>query len=94
MNEHALSHHAQRRMQQRAIPPCVIDWLYEFGTRTHDRRGALIRYFDRAARQRLAGALPAQQMARFDQKLNAYLVESEDGTVITLGYRSKRMPRH
>lgn len=89
-----LSHHAQRRMQQRAIPPCLIDWLFDYGTSAHDHHGAQIRYFDRAAKRRLADVLPAQQLAQFDQKLNAYLVESTDGTVITMGYRNKRVRRH
>jgi hypothetical protein len=94
MTAYHLSHHAQRRMQQRAIPPCLIDWLFEFGAEAYDHHGAQIRYFDRAAKRRLAEGVPAQEIAQFDQKLNAYLVESTDGTVITLAYRNKRLRRH
>ena len=95
MTAHPLSQHAQCRMQQRAIPPCLIDWLFQFGAEAHDHHGAQIRYFDRASKRRLAEAVPAQQLARFDQKLkNAYLVEATDGTVITMGYRDKRVRRH
>jgi hypothetical protein len=94
MNAHHLSSHAQRRMQQRAIPPRLIDWLFEFGTQAHDHHGARVLYFDRAAKRRLAEVVPAQQLAQVDQKLNAYVVEATDGTVITMGYRDKRVRRH
>ena len=95
MTGHSLSQHAQCRMQQRAIPPCLIDWLFQFGAEAYDHRGAQIRYFDRAAKRRLAKVVPTQQLAKFDQKLkNAYLVESMDGTVITVGYRDKKVHRH
>jgi len=94
MAAHPLSHHAQRRMQQRAIPPRLIDWLFAYGTRVHDHQGAQIRYFDRAAKRRLTEAVPVHQRAQLDQKLNAYLVQATDGTVITIGYRDKRVRRH
>jgi hypothetical protein len=95
MTAHSLSQHAQCRMQQRAIPPCLIDWLFEFGAEAYDHHGAQIRYFDRAAKRRLAEVVPAEQLAQFDQKLkNAYLVESMGGTVITVGYRDKKVHRH
>ena len=94
MTAPVLSYHAQRRMQQRAIPPCLIGWLFAYGRRVHDHHGAQIRFFDRAAKRRLADTLPAQELAQLDQKLNAYLVESADGTVVTMGYRTKRMRRH
>lgn len=94
MTAHPLSHHAQRRMQQRAIPPVLLDWLFKFGACAYDHHGAQIRYFDRAAKRRLAESVPAQEIAQLDQKLNAYLVESTDGTVITMAYRNKRFRRH
>lgn len=95
MTAHSLSQHAQCRMQQRAIPSCLIDWLFQFGAEAHDHHGAQVLYFDRAAKRRLAEIVPAPQLARFDQKLkNAYLVESIDGTVITVGYRDKKVHRH
>jgi hypothetical protein len=48
-----ISNHASRRMQKRSVPPIVLDWLHDYGSEQYDGRGAIIRYFDRAAKERL-----------------------------------------
>jgi hypothetical protein len=48
-----ISNHASRRMQKRSVPPIVLDWLHDYGSEQYDGRGAVIRYFDRAAKERL-----------------------------------------
>jgi hypothetical protein len=40
-------------MQQRGIPPLVVDWLLRFGHMRHDHRGAIVYYFDKHSRRDL-----------------------------------------
>ena len=84
--------HADVRMQQRAIPPLIINWLFEYGREEHDHRGAIIRYFDKGSKRKLEQDHGRKPVERLTQYLDAYLVES-DGTVITVGHRSKRIRR-
>ncbi len=48
--EPAFTRHAQARMQQRAIRADALDRLLEFGREAFDHHGAVILYFDKAAR--------------------------------------------
>lgn len=86
--------HAERRAQQRAIPPLIEQWLEEFGEEHYDGRGGLVRYFSRRsvrAMERRFGSRPVRRMAEY---LNAYVVESSrDGTTITIGHRTRRIKR-
>ncbi|MDA8256708.1 MAG: hypothetical protein M0Z99_13895 [Betaproteobacteria bacterium] len=48
-----LTHHVQARLQQRGIPPMVLESLLDFGHEAHDHHGSRIVYFDHRARQQL-----------------------------------------
>jgi hypothetical protein len=88
-----MTHHAAIRSHQRAIPPLVLQWLDQFGEEQYDGHGAIIRYFSRASRREMErefGSNPIKKMSEF---LDAYKVESHDGTVITTGYLTKRIKR-
>jgi hypothetical protein len=87
------SSHALSRAQQRCIPPLILQWLDQFGEELYDGHGAIIRYFSRASRramERQFGSNPVKKMSEF---LNAYKVESHEGTVITTGHLTKRIKR-
>ncbi len=89
----AITRHAAARMQQRVVPPLIVDWLYRYGTENYDKHGGVQRFFDKAARRRMErefGHIAVRQMARF---LDAYLVEA-DGAVVTVGRRTQRHHRH
>jgi len=85
--------HAAIRMQQRAVPPLIVEWLSEFGAEAHDGRGAVRRYFDHKGRKRLESAVGSVVVERLNEYLDAYLVEKLDGTVITVGRRTRRIGR-
>jgi hypothetical protein len=76
-----LTTHARTRMQQRGILAAVIDDLLTWGRAEHDHHGGTILYFDRSAR------------ATTRRSSRAYLVLSNDGSVITVGHRVRRLPR-
>ena len=88
-----LTKHAATRMQQRGVPPVIIDWLQEFGAEEHDKHGGVIRYFDKAAKRRLEQSIGRPVVRRMQDLLDAYLVEA-DGRVVTVGHRHARIRRH
>ncbi len=89
-----LTRHASKRAQQRGLPPLIVDWLDTYGARAQDRGGASILYFDKTGRRNLERDVGSQVVDRLRSLLDAYLVMADDGTVITLGWRFKRVPRH
>lgn len=85
--------HANLRIQQRAIPPIVIEWLEEYGAEMHDGRGAIKRFFDHRSRKRLARIVGTGVVNRLNDYLDTFLVQTVDGTIITVGHRTKRVRR-
>lgn len=86
-----LTKHAAARIQQRALPPLVLDWLHTYGHEQHDGRGAMILFFNKSARRRLERAVGREPVRRMKQWLNAYAVVSTVGQVITAGHRCTRI---
>ena len=84
--------HAHTRASQRGIPPLLVDWLLEFGSR-RPVSGAEIFYFDKQSRERLRRYAGRQALSKLDQLLNVYAVVT-DGRIVTLGRRTKRIPNH
>lgn len=89
-----LSNHAVAQMQQRAISESTIDYLIEWGRKVYDHKGAVIRYFDKASRAQLVRHIGAQRARELEHQLDAYVVLSTSGHVITVGHRYKRINRH
>lgn len=84
-----VTRHAQARMQQRGIRPDAVEVLLEYGREAFDHRGGTVLYFDKAARRRLARAVPgARNLERF---LRCYAVLSNGGEVLTVGHRYRRI---
>lgn len=89
--------HAERRAQQRGIPPLVTNWLLDYGDETFDGHGGVVRYFSPQSIRRMAcelGQTPLRRMAEF---LRCYLVQgSSDGSIITVGkrHRHRHIWRH
>ena len=87
-----LTHHARARMQQRGISGATLDALLDFGRTAPAGGGCEIVFFDKRARQRLARAgliAPAQA----DRLLKSYAIVESAGAVITVGHRTRRIPR-
>jgi hypothetical protein len=87
-----LTHHAQARMQQRGISAARLDALLDFGRIAPAGGGREIVYFDKRARARLARAA-ALPPAQADRLRNSYAIVESDGLVITVGHRTRRIPR-
>lgn len=82
--------HAQTRCQQRGIRSEVVDALMAFGRR-RTRHGADVYFMDRTARERARADLGRVAFSRISDRLDAYLVVSDDGRVITAAKRFKRL---
>lgn len=89
-----LSNHAVAQMQQRAISELTIDYLMEWGRKAYDHRGAVIRYIDKTSRTQLIRHVGEQRVRELEHQLDAYVVVSNSGQVITVGHRYKRINRH
>jgi hypothetical protein len=78
-------------LQQRGLPPLIVDWLHTYGKEHHDHHGATILYFDRHARRRLERAVGRSPVRCMERWLDAYAVVGGDGQLITTGYRYRRL---
>lgn len=88
-----VSRHATVRSQQRGIPQLIVDWLITYGAVANDGRGAVTHYFDHHARRRLAQVVGGRVVTLLGSLMDAYLVMSHDGTIITVGHRFKTIHR-
>lgn len=88
-----ISKHATERMQQRGIAPMVVDWLLDFGVSEPSGKGTRRYFFDKGSKRRLkkhAGAF----FRDIEPHLNAYLVEADDQTIVTVSWRTERIRRN
>ena len=88
------SEHARIRMQQRGVPPLIIEWLVQYGATVHDHRGARIRYFDKESRKRIRNEKGDIVLRRFHELFDCYAVIAEDGSVVTVGHAYGRIRKN
>jgi len=85
--------HFIKRQQQRGIPEQVIEWLLLFGDEVHDHHGCVIYHFSRVGRKRMEREIGSKIVRQMNERLNSYLVVSNDGAFVTVGKCLKRI-RH
>jgi hypothetical protein len=90
--EPIVTRHARARMQQRGIARSHVDFLLEFGREYHDHHGAVVVVLDRSATRRIARN-GAASGARLDALRGLYAVIG-NGSVRTVGHRTRRLRRH
>lgn len=87
------THHAAERMQQRSIPPIIVEFLERFGSSMRSG-GADRLFFDKAACRRLRAHLGGERgLKPISKWLNAYIVISDDGQLITAARQTGRFRR-
>lgn len=89
-----ITQHAACRMQQRGIKSEAIEILCTWGAREYDHHGATVLYFDKSARQRARKEYGRDQYNRIEGQLDIYAVLANDGSIVTIGHRTKRINRH
>jgi len=85
-----MTSHAIQRSQQRCIPPLIIHWLCQYGSRKRSRNGTMLCYFDRKSLHLIASDVGRIVIRRLSGLMNAYLVIA-DNQIITVGHRYKRI---
>lgn len=81
--------HAQCRSQQRSIAPEVVDALLSYGE-PHRRSGADVYFLTRRSRARAAAAM-GNRYQKLEKQLNSYVVVADDGAIVTVGHRFRRL---
>lgn len=94
MDIQTMTKHAITRTQQRGIPPLILEWLEGYGARTRAGIGTELLWFNKCSRKRLQREVGSQVIDRMGDLLDAYLVLADDGRVVTVGWRTKRIARH
>ena len=89
-----VSHHAQIRMQQRAITADMLESLLDFGQVKFNGQGTEILTFPKKVVKHLKKELNHKEFMKIERHLNLYAIMSSDGELITTGYRTKRLKGH
>ena len=89
-----VSHHAQIRMQQRAITADMLESLLDFGQVKFNGQGTEILTFPKKVIKHLKKELNHKVFMKIERHLNLYAIMSSDGELITTGYRTKRLKGH
>ncbi|MBT5470032.1 MAG: hypothetical protein HOK41_05470 [Nitrospina sp.] len=89
------SKHAKRRCKQRAIPKAVIDLIFSVGDEyPGGGRCKIIAAGSGTTKQELMSGIIALGFLGKEKWANAYLIVAQDKTVITIGYRYKRIKKN
>lgn len=86
-----VTHHANVRMQQRGIDASVVDYLLSFGEERLTNKGASIVYFDKDTKKKLFAQLDKNERIKIEHQVNAYLILGDDGKVVTVGHRTRKL---
>jgi len=86
------THHAEKRVQQRAIAPLIVEWLLKYGAKEYAGEGTRKIFFDKNSRKRLSKKMGKSIIDSLGQHMNIYLVEEGD-QIITVGHRYKHIRR-
>ncbi|WP_159351042.1 hypothetical protein [Roseomonas harenae] len=90
--QNLLTTHSRRRSAQRAIPHHAIGLLLDYGTSVRVR-GADSYFFDKAARRRLVEALGPMRVKDCERFLSTFAIVGDDGRVVTVAHRTRRLRR-
>ena len=85
-----MTNHAMERSQQRCIPPLIIHWLCQYGSRRRSSNGSIICYFDKKSIRLIASDAGNIIVRRLSGLMDAYLVITGK-EIITVGHRYKRI---
>lgn len=87
--------HSLERMQQRAIPPIVHEWLDEFAEDLFVGNGVLYKLFTKKSKKIMESKFGRHFVQENKKYLNVYRVESSiSHDVITIGWKYTNRTRH
>ena len=87
--------HAQKRCQQRSIPPVLINMILRIGDEFDAGRSCLIMTAQtKAAKKELDAEIKSLGLKNTDSWNKTYVVVDENDVVITAGHRTKKIMRY
>jgi len=86
------SEHAKVRMQQRGIPPHVVDNIINYGSTRKVKGGAVARFMNRESLRLAREELSKREQLDLDRHKQVYVIVECD-RVITVGHRQERYYR-
>lgn len=89
----AVTQHAQVRMQQRGVRSEALDLLLRYGRAAHDHHGGVVVYMDGRARRRAIRECGREVGSTLDRVRRLYAVLGQNGDVVTVGHRYRRIGR-
>lgn len=87
------SGHARVRMQQRGVSDATLDLLLRYGRTARAGSGCQVVFMDGQARRRAIRDCGRAAGPAIDRVRSVYAVLGEDGVVVTVGHRLRRLPR-
>jgi hypothetical protein len=85
--------HSQARLQQRAIPPMIVDLLMQFGSPSRCG-GAERLMFDKSAVKRLRHHLGGDRGLKVIERwLGVYAIVGDNGLLVTAAHKNERFRR-
>ena len=88
-----MTRHARERLQQRAIPPMMVELLERFGSPVRCGKAERL-IFDKAATRRLRHYLGGERGLRaVDRWLNVSIIIGDGGRVISTMHQDRRVRR-
>ena len=81
--------HAELRSCQRSIPPLITDLLKLYGDVKYTGRKGRLKFFSKKSKQKMCRDLGAPVVDQLSRFFNIYLVESIDGSIVTIARRNK-----
>jgi hypothetical protein len=92
-NHLSLTTHAEARLQQRAIPPLVVDLLMQFGSSSRCG-GAERLMFDKAAVKKLRHHLGGHRGLKVVERwLGVYAIVGDNGHLVTAAHKCSHFHR-
>jgi len=85
------SNHMLTRSKQRCIPLDVVDFLYDYGETISNGSGCELVLISDKVQRKLAMEKVQNSEILNEKHLNCYLISSQNGCVITIGHRIKRI---
>ena len=84
------TNHSLKRMQQRGISREAVEHILKYGEVFYDGHGAQVFFINKKNRDLLPSELEAKDLKKIKKQLNAYVVHSMDGSLITVGHSYRR----
>ena len=77
-------------MQQRGISKKAIEHILKYGEVFYDGHGAKVFFINKKNRNLVPSELEAEDLKKMRKQLNAYVVRSMNGSLITVGHSYRR----